>query len=310
MATDVIVVGAGVMGLSAGIRLAESGARVRVLSAERPRDTTSAVAGAMWGPDFTEPGAGWTRTTLAELTRLAADPATGVRLCRGTQTSDFTDQPPPWWDTLPEVRLCEPAELRPGMRTALRSTIPLVEMPRYLDHLTARLADLGTEVEIRRVGSLTEPAAEAGVVVNCTGVGARDLVGDDGVRAWWGQHVVVENPGVTEFYYEARAGSEWASYFPHGDHVVLGGIIRRDVWDRDPDALAGEGILARCAEVEPRLADAGVIEHRVGLRPWRAAPRLESERLGDALVVHNYGSGGMGVCHSWGAAAAVRDLLG
>jgi glycine/D-amino acid oxidase-like deaminating enzyme len=42
----------------------------------------------------------------------------------------------------------------------------------------------------------------------------------------------------------------------------------------------------------------------VCLRPFRAAgPRLDTERLGDTLVVHNYGHGGSGWSLSWGSGA-------
>jgi len=42
----------------------------------------------------------------------------------------------------------------------------------------------------------------------------------------------------------------------------------------------------------------------VCLRPFRAAgPRLDAERVGEKLVVHNYGHGGSGWSLSWGRAA-------
>src|SRR5271170_7995461 len=49
----------------------------------------------------------------------------------------------------------------------------------------------------------------------------------------------------------------------------------------------------------------------VCLRPFRAAgPRLDAERLGDKLVVHNYGHGGSGWSLSWGSAdVVVRKAL-
>src|SRR5215831_10879724 len=44
----------------------------------------------------------------------------------------------------------------------------------------------------------------------------------------------------------------------------------------------------------------------VCLRPFRAAgPRLDVERLGDKVVVHNYGHGGSGWSLSWGSADVV-----
>src|SRR5215472_3785183 len=44
----------------------------------------------------------------------------------------------------------------------------------------------------------------------------------------------------------------------------------------------------------------------VCLRPFRAAgPRLDVERVGDKVVVHNYGHGGSGWSLSWGSADVV-----
>jgi D-amino-acid oxidase len=55
----------------------------------------------------------------------------------------------------------------------------------------------------------------------------------------------------------------------------------------------------------PLRARADRIFHiSVCLRPFRAAgPRVETERVGDALVVHNYGHGGSGWSLSWGSSA-------
>ena len=46
----VIVVGAGVVGLSCAVRLLEAGHRVDVLARDLPLETTSAVAAAIWYP--------------------------------------------------------------------------------------------------------------------------------------------------------------------------------------------------------------------------------------------------------------------
>ena len=54
-----------------------------------------------------------------------------------------------------------------------------------------------------------------------------------------------------------------------------------------------------------------VFDVTVCLRPFRAAgPRLDTERIGDALVVHNYGHGGSGWSLSWGSGTlAVRKAM-
>ncbi|MCW3064211.1 MAG: amino acid oxidase, partial [Solirubrobacterales bacterium] len=101
----------------------------------------------------------------------------------------------------------------------------------------------------------------------------------------------------------------WAGYFPHGPRVVMGGIATRDDWRLEPDPAIAAGIVERCAAIEPRLRDARVIEHQVGLRPVRPAVRLEEEPLGGMRCVHNYGHGGSGVSLSWGCAREVQAIL-
>ena len=47
---DVLVIGAGVSGLTTGTCLAEAGLSVTIRTAVRPGQTTSVAAGAVWGP--------------------------------------------------------------------------------------------------------------------------------------------------------------------------------------------------------------------------------------------------------------------
>ncbi|WP_256962446.1 FAD-dependent oxidoreductase, partial [Streptomyces sp. NRRL B-24572] len=99
-------------------------------------------------------------------------------------------------------------------------------------------------------------------------------------------------------------------FYPHGDTVVLGGTAIDNEGDLAADDKAAAGILARCSEVEPRLAQARVLEHRIGARPTRSAVRVEAERWEvDTVVVHNYGHGGAGVTLSWGCAEEARKML-
>jgi D-amino-acid oxidase len=302
----VLVVGAGVIGLTTAICLAEAGRAVRVVAAEPPQRTTSRVAGALWGASFMEPldeVTRWLEVSREEFGALAGSPETGVRIAPGVLASRWTEGPPPP-QIFPGARF-ERRAAPDGFLDAYRTEVPVIDMPRYLDYLVARLA---TPIELRALRSLEEAAAEAPVVVNCTGVGARDL-GDGTVRALRGQHVVVENPGLAEFFVEEQRESTWVGFFPHGERVVCGGVATEDDWRLEPDPELAAGIMERCAAVEPRLRDAPVIEHQVGLRPVRGAVRLEEEAIGAARCIHNYGHGGSGVSLSWGCARAVQALL-
>jgi len=306
---DTLVIGAGVSGLSTAICLAETGLQVRIWAAEPPQATTSVAAGAMRGPYLVEPFDRvrvWSRRTLEVLRELATDPETGVRLVPGVEASRTPVDRPEWGNQLDGFRMCDASELPEGFATGWRFTAPVVEMPVYLGYLERRLAIAGGSIELRRIASLTQASAVAPIVVNCTGIGARDLVPDSDLTPIRGQLVVVENPGITEFFAEDTGLSPDLLHFgPHGDTMILGGTAQPGEWSREPDPLTAAAIVARCADIEPRLRDAHVIGHRVGLRPTRPWVRVEEQIVNGARVIHNYGHGGAGVTLSWGCAAEV-----
>lgn len=307
---DVLVVGAGVSGLTTAVCLAESGAAVGIRTASPPEATTSAAAGAIWGPVMTGPPGrvrDWARAGLAELRALAGDPDTGIRSVTGKEVSRIPASPPYWTDLLTDLRPCTQDELPAGFVAGWRYTAPVVNMPVYLGYLRARLERAGGRLCVTPVRSLAEAAAAAPVVVNCSGVAARDLVPDPAVTPVRGQVVVVANPGIEEFYIDHSAPPPDVTYmFPHGSTVVLGGTAAMGEEDTSPRPDIAERIMRDCAAAEPRLRDAPVLAHRVGLRPARPEVRLEAEPLdGGRLLWHNYGHGGAGVTLSWGCA---RDI--
>ena len=307
----VVVVGAGVAGLTTAVVLAEAGASVHVIAEQVP-GVTSLAAGAMWGPYLVEPKDKvdrWGQRSLEIFRELAEAHDTGVRLTSGIEASRTAEAAPDWATALPGFQPCAPAELPPGFTAGYRFTVPLIDMPAYLDYLQRRLRTAGGTVEQRRLASLTD-VGPAPVIVNCTGLGARGLAPDTDLRPIRGQHVVVTNPGLTEFFSEDTGLSpDLLCVYPHGDTVVLGGTAIDDEGSLAPDAAAAAGILTRCTEIEPRLAQARVLEHRIGTRPTRATVRVEAESWEDGtVIVHNYGHGGAGVTLSWGCAEEAREL--
>ncbi|MFI1335009.1 FAD-dependent oxidoreductase [Streptomyces sp. NPDC020845] len=318
MTSDAIVVGAGVIGLTSAIVLAESGRRVAVWSRDPIGDTTSAVAGGLWWPYRVEPeekvGA-WSLRTLGVLAELAARPGeTGVRMVDGTLAGTGLGDLGPWAAEVPGLRPARREELPEGWGHGLRARVPVVDMPTYLGYLRRRLEAAGGTVEQRAVATLAEAAREAPLVVNCTGLGARDLVPDAEVRPVQGQLVLAENPGVDEWFVSADPGSADTLYvLPQPYGVILGGTAREDAWDLTPDPATAEAIVARCARVHPRLADARVIGHRVGLRPARSRVRLEADTaaggVGLPWLLHNYGHGGAGITVAWGCAEEAAELV-
>jgi D-amino-acid oxidase len=311
---DVLVIGAGVSGLTTGICLAEAGLSVTIRSDAPPEQTTSVAAGALWGLPRVGPpdrALAWGRTGLETLSKLAAEPCTGVRMASGKEIGLAPLEPDYWIQILPDLRPCEPAELPEGAVSGWHYTAPLINMPVYLGYLRARFGRAGGRLELSPVGSLGELAGAAPVVVNCSGVAARELVPDPAVVPVRGQVVLAANPGIEEFLINHDAEEPpWIVYiFPHGDMVLLGGTFEEGDWDKTPKPHVAERIVAHCSRFDPRLRGAAILGHRVGLRPYRPEVRLESEPLGGGVLWHNYGHGGAGISLSWGCAAEVASAV-
>jgi D-amino-acid oxidase len=306
---DVLVIGAGVSGLTTGISLAEAGHTVRIRAAAPPERTTSIAAGAIWGPVHVGPpdrAYAWGRHTLDALTKLASEPETGVRMVAGKEVTKTERELPFWSDLVPDMRRCEPAELPPGHSGGWHYTVPLVAMPVYLGYLRNRFAQAGGTVEIAEVTAFDV----APVVVNCSGITSRYLVPDPAVYPVRGQVVVAENPGIEEFLISREQPPPGTVYmFPHGDTILIGGSVEEGDWQITPKPPLAQRMVAAALSIEPRLHGARILEHRVGLRPCRPEVRLEAERIGDSLVWHNYGHGGAGISLSWGCAAEITGSL-
>ncbi len=313
----VTVLGAGVTGLTTAVRLLEAGCRVRVVAAAPVEASTSYLAAAIWFPTHAGPPekvARWSRDTFTVLAGQAADGVPGVVMRESLVLYRHPPGEPDWVAAVGQVRAATEAELPAGYPYGLRFAAPLVEMPRYLPWLAARVREHGGEIRRRRVHSLDELSDDAGdfvdAVVNCSGLAAGSIVGDTSVYPVRGQIVRVTNPGLTLSVRDEHHPGGRAYVHPRTEDCILGGTLEEHNWDTTVDLDAAEAIIRRCRDIAPALADATVIQHLVGLRPGRPTVRLEESapaRSG-TRILHNYGHGGSGITLSWGCAADVVDL--
>jgi D-amino-acid oxidase len=289
---DVVVVGAGIIGLTAAVRLGAAGADVEVWSADDPLDTVSAVAAAVWYPthtDYSPRVLAWAAAAYSEFTRQAAEGVPGV-LRRATRNIGYETGEPWWAPAAGDVTVLD---------DEVRFTAPLVEMAAYLPWLRAQV-----RFARRRVTRLAEAFADAPVVVNATGLAARDLADDPAVHPARGQIVVVANPGI-----EVSLRCAGSYVHPRRDDVVLGGTYQEDDWNTQPDPATRDAILNHCRQLVPELAGAPVLADKVGLRPARhGGPRLDAVAVEQGEIIHAYGHGGAGMTLSWGCADDVVRL--
>ncbi len=298
----VIVVGAGVVGLSCAVRLLEAGHRVDVVARDLPLETTSVVAAALWYPYRALPRdrvAAWSARAFQVFDELAAnDVGAGVRMLDGTEVMRSAT-PDPWWASA-VPGLIRQRDLPEGYTDGWSFRTPVVTMPTYLRWLSTRIEDLGGSITRLNLHDLP---TGGDLVVNASGIGSRLLAHDSAVTPVQGQVVVVEQVGLERWMLDA----EGPTYvIPREDEIVVGGTALEGEWSRTPDAKVADLLLERGRRLVPELAGAKVLRHKVGLRPARPAVRLERE----GHVVHCYGHGGSGVTVSWGCAEEVVALVG
>lgn len=309
-ALRVAIVGAGIHGLAVALLLSETALlrSIKIYSREPVLGTTSAVAGGLIEPGFLpeyDARIGqWFAASRRRLRAMLADPAWYIKRSP-VQVLWRHEAGAPAWATLVDDFACGPSS-RPPYVQAWSYTTEIVETPRHLQELARRVTARGVEIVQREVGALAELGAEAELVINCAGVGARHL-GDELVTPARGQVVIVERSA--QIPEKVILDSEQFSYIiPRITDVVVGGTYELDDWGRDLRPAVAEKIMQRAAVLLPELAGARILDHRVGLRPVRQpTPRLEIEvPAGGPLIAHCYGAGGAGITLSYGMAA---DLL-
>ncbi len=310
----VLIIGAGVSGLSSGILLLQSGFKVEIWAKDMPEDTTSNIAAAFWYPYLCNPREkviGWSKDTLNYLKQNALpDENSGVKLMMLTEYLD-EKSPDPWWrPAVEELSRPQENELPPGYKDGYRTRVMLMDTTKYLPWLVKRLEASGVYIKQRIIKSFDEAFADFDIVINCSGLGAKELCDDDSLYPVRGQVLIAEPNGFDQVVCDDSGHNNVAYIVPRANDVVLGGTAQKDNWNLEIDPDETKEILRKAAAVAPFMGEVKVLQERVGLRPGRDEVRLEIEEFGDKKVVHNYGHGGAGFTLSWGCAKEVTQLVG
>lgn len=312
---DITIIGCGVSGLTCGIRLLEEGYSVTIVADKLPPDITSNVAAAYWYPYKVSPKdkvLKWAEYSYNKFFELNQVRGTGVSITELVKLFDHKEEDPFWRNAIHKFRRATRDELPHGYIDAYISEIPIIETPIYMKYLVNRLGELGGRINKlqHKLSSVDELCSANGVVINCTGLGSYDLCHDERMFPIRGQLVRTTNPGLKRIFSDEEGPLGLCYIVPRSTDCILGGTAQENNWDLDVDEETASEILRKCRELEPKLDNVEILEHKVGLRPGRDEVRLETEILnGNCLVIHNYGHGGAGFTLSWGCAEDVLQIV-
>jgi glycine/D-amino acid oxidase-like deaminating enzyme len=258
-ATDVAVLGAGVMGLCTATLLRDLGLAVTIYADRAPVETTSFRAGGQWAVSIVE-FAGKER----ELRRVLEVAYTKFKHSIG---KGFGVSEQPNYTATPSHNLEVVRQLAPGLlppRVSLPRlpfeghTTPgylyrtlLVEPQIFLPRLEADLRAHGVRFVHRRFASRSDvlTSLRQKIVVNCTGMGARTLWKDSRMVPIKGQLALLPAQPQLHYLYGQNG-----YLFPRTDHVVIGGTFEEGVDDETADPQVCRSLVDHLASLFGKAA--------------------------------------------------------
>ncbi len=350
----VLVIGAGVNGLTTALCLRQKGLQVIVVAERFAPKIVSVVAGALWewppavcgfhqDRRSLDRSKQWCMVSYEKFFALAENMQTGVFVRPVTFYFRYEVQANPQARRkMEEIQSHlkgfrhDPAliiehQVNPniGLQDAYRHLAPMVDTDTYMSWLLDQVREAGCMILTQRIdGDLREQERylkqqfHVDAIVNCSGLGARQLAQDD-MYPLRGALIRVKNDGssmprITEAHtvpHETGDEQDLIFIVPRGkDMLLLGGLTEPNEWSLDltlENYPPIRDMLQRCVEFLPILKQAHIDPEepvRVGLRPLRPGNvRLEREK--GTHIVHNYGHGGSGVTFSWGCALEIVEHI-
>jgi D-amino-acid oxidase len=307
------IIGAGVSGLTCGVVFAEHEWNVTIFADETGQQTTSAAAAAVWFPYDAEPAEKiipWSLASYENFRELARDSQSGVSMIELRQFTRTGEIPiPDWAKNLgarrlpPQVGAIDSIARASGFTSGFALTVPLIDTTIYLDYLANRFSNAGGAIQSAHISKVEEIPHDFDLIINCAGIGARELVHDSQLEPHRGQVAIVSKLDLAQAIVCDSPPLMYA--IPRTHDCVFGGINSISE-NREPSSADTTAIVSECSrvlgiEVPP------VIAVKVGLRPFRkSGVRLEPEKLRDGrTVIHNYGHGGAGFTLAWACAEEV-----
>lgn len=344
----VLVVGAGIIGLTTAIRLQEAGHAVTIVARETPetifyRDQsplkseplgtyTSSGSGGFWMPIFLEGDKiqCWATVTYNMLLKHAKQNI-GVSIMDALFLCARKEASLPWYSSLSNMKLVTPEHdkrVPQQYKCALKFTTAVVQMNIYMCHLQSLLKQLGVPIHLTReigcgshspswdmslASQYAKQMGEDTIIVNCAGVGAGLISGEEMIP---GRGILLRVKRPPQLNYVITENEEDAILSKDG--LLAYAIPRGDemllggtIFKGDWSEQADdEDVAGVRSRAEQLLPIQGMEEtgRWSGLRPLRSEGTARVMKESDN-VISNYGHGGSGVSICWGCAEDVVSFV-
>ncbi|EDW51913.1 D-aspartate oxidase [Drosophila sechellia] len=330
---NIAVIGAGVNGVASAIKILEhyvkdgkTPIRVTIISEDFTPNTTGDGSAGLWGPYLLGSTSQakvykWSKSMHQFLEQIwlsedAGEAGVCLLPCIRLSTSTVGTVEDFWRDivygavNLSKEQLAAYNKGRSVKFTSGLSFVTYTSEPiKLLSYLMKRFTRNGGVVVRKRITDLEAFVADSeyDVIVNCSGLGSKTLLNDDQMYAVRGQ---VSRVKANWIFSAMLDESDDGNYIiPNTESVVLGGTHQERDYNSKVCQKDRQMIVDGCRRYIPGLEHTKSLFDWVGLRPGRTQLRLEAERRGRKLLIHNYGHGGSGVTLCWGCADDVLDIL-
>jgi D-amino-acid oxidase len=258
-ARQAAVIGCGSVGLTCSRQLQRRGFDVTIYAMAVPPNVTSNMSLAGFTPtsglvenDQRTPAWDAQYFRAADIAyrqlQLLAGPHCGVSWLDNYSLTDNLPSPPGANPERPSLQarfnigqeLLQPGEHPFATKYAIRSPQIRIEPSIYLDNLMRDFVLFGGRIVVRKFDTPRDLAAlREPIVINCTGLGARDLFGDQELVPLKGQLTVMAPQPEVNYHTNGGAPSPPGSLGIHmmarNDGIILGGTSQRGVWTLEPD---------------------------------------------------------------------------
>ena len=249
----VAVIGSGIVGLTTARTLQRRGFSVTIYAERIPPDVTSNWTLAAWTPtsglvEFSKRTPEW-NTQLVQAAEIAyrqlqfmAGPRYGISWIQNYAPTDFAQAASGENALLPKHLMPEQTLLGPGehpfpTQFCVERPDLRIEPNIYLPAMIDDVLRFGGQIVIRKFESPKDLLAlSENLIVNCTGLGAKALFGDDEITPVRGLLVLL--PPQSEVTYATSGGVNipqsqrnlFVHSMPRTDGIVLGGTTERGIW--------------------------------------------------------------------------------